>query len=276
MKIGLSLAIDRSGGGPSGPVYDVDAAALFARMSSQPDAAHKGYINTAIVALKSAGIWALRDAIWVPAVPTAQAAALNWKQNLYNLTAPSVGGSSPPSFVADRGYTGDAATMYMLTGLKPGAGGLSFVRDSANVSVYVRNAFIGANLYDLGIYDGASGTLVGPLAGNQIQLDLNDALSATGVASGALPGMYSVERNTSTTLLKYKNGASLGTEAVASVALSGTQDFYILAANLSGGPTGFSPDNVAYVAVGGYLGPTLVAQEYSIMQAYMTSIGANV
>ena len=271
MKIGLSLAIDRSGGGPSGPVYDVDAAALFARMSSQPDAAHKGYINTAIVALKSAGIWALRDAIWVPAVPTVQAATLNWKQNLYNLT-PVVA----PTFTADRGYTGDGATTYLSSGLIPGAGGLNYVQNSANVSVYVRNAFIGGNLYDLGVYDGAAGTLVGPLAGNQIQLDLNDALSATGIAAGTLPGMYSADRSVSTTIAKYKNGALLGSEAVVSTTPAGIHDFYILTANAQGTPTGFSPDNVAYVAVGGSLGATKIGQEYSIMQAYMTSIGANV
>lgn len=271
MRIGLSLAIDRRGGGSSGPVYDVDAAALFARMSSQPDAAHKGYINTAIVALKIAGIWALRDAIWTMAAPNAQAATLNWKQNLYNLTPVAA-----PAFVADRGYTGDGAAAYLTTGLIPGTGGLSYIQNSANVSVYIRNAFVSSGVYDLGFYDGAAGSLIGTPVVNQIQMDLNDALNATGLASGALPGMYSADRSVSTTIVKYKNGALLGSEAVASTTPAGIHDFYILVANAQGTPTGFSSDNIAYAAVGGSLGATLIGQEYSIMQAYMTSIGANV
>lgn len=62
-------------GGGSG--YSAEAIAYFAGMSVQPDATRKGQLDTLITSLKSAGVWAKLDALYIMAAHDAQAARVN-------------------------------------------------------------------------------------------------------------------------------------------------------------------------------------------------------
>ncbi|WP_336802535.1 hypothetical protein, partial [Kaistia sp. MMO-174] len=74
---------------------------FFARLTNQPTTARKKLYNDLIVSLKTAGVWAKLDALYVLAAADAQAARQNLVANAYNISA-----SGSPVFTADRGYTG--------------------------------------------------------------------------------------------------------------------------------------------------------------------------
>ena len=48
-------------------------------MSVQPTNARKALIDALITSLKSAGVWAKLDVLWIPAAHDSQAGRLNWK-----------------------------------------------------------------------------------------------------------------------------------------------------------------------------------------------------
>ena len=65
----------------NGGAYEPEAEALFARMTSPPSEWRKGVINTAIVSLKSGGVWDRLSGLYVFKAADKQSAYLNWTQN---------------------------------------------------------------------------------------------------------------------------------------------------------------------------------------------------
>ena len=96
--------------------YDVDAVALFARMSNAPAATQRDAISRAITVLKR-GPWSKLDAYWrADTGVDDQAARLNWRSSSYNLTA-----QGSPGFVQGRdGYWSvDGSSSYLKSGYNP-------------------------------------------------------------------------------------------------------------------------------------------------------------
>jgi len=87
--------------------YHPEADALFARMSTQPDAARKALINALIGALKASATWNKLDYLYIFAAHTAQAARLNWVAN------DALTSVSAPLFTADRGFKGDGVGAHL-------------------------------------------------------------------------------------------------------------------------------------------------------------------
>jgi hypothetical protein len=122
--------VGRFSASKQGRGYDQSAIDLFARMTGEVPSWMKDGINTCIVDLKTAGVWALKDTLYVPAVATLEVnARLNWIGNAYNLTP-----SDPaPAWAALGGYTPNGTSSYMDTGFNPTtAVAPKFARDSAH------------------------------------------------------------------------------------------------------------------------------------------------
>lgn len=259
----------------SASIYDPAATALFARMTVQPDNTRKGLINTLITSLKSNGIWANLDALYVMAAHDAQAARLNWVQDLYNLTA-----VNSPTFTVDRGYAGDGSSSYLNTGLNPGAGGLKFVTNSGHLSVYDRATRAGNGTFQAGVISGAGGSAVTAIqtrSASDLNIDgVNDAFSEAGVANASNPAFYAADRIASTSFRHYRNGVYTGPATITATAPDGSNSVCLLAIGNAGGPIGFSADQEAAATIGSGLGTTMQPQLYTAMQAYMTGVGANV
>lgn len=256
----------------SAAIYDPAATALFARMTVQPNNTRKSLINSTILSFKSTGIWPKCDAIWVQAAHDAQAARLNWKGDIYNLTAVNA-----PTFVVDRGYSGDGSTSLLGTGLTPAAPGLKFVQNSSHVSFYNRTTRAGDASLQMGVFTGATATYLQTRdASNQLNTALNDAGSGPAVVNAANPGFYALDRLAAGQFLVFKNGSQVGTSVIASSAPDNTAQLGILAVISSGGTVGFAADQVGFNTIGEGLGPTMEGQLYTIAQTYMTAIGAAV
>jgi hypothetical protein len=93
--------------------YHTEAQALFAQISSQPDATRKGVINTLIGSMKSASIWTKFDFLYVLAAHDSQTAGLNWINPGTSTLTPT----NSPTFTADRGYQGNGSNAYLATGI---------------------------------------------------------------------------------------------------------------------------------------------------------------
>lgn len=198
MRIGL---MGRFGPGGSGAIaYDAAASALFARFTTDPGKMRKRDINALIVGLKTDGLWAKLDALYLPAAHDAQAAQRNWKSDTFNLSP-----VSSPVFTADRGYKGDGATSYLTTGYNPATAGGVFVQDSAHLGVYANTDDISTS----GILGNTNVTVI-PRNGSSLTTRMN----ATGGVSGTLSpvttiGHSLVTRTISTNTRVYRNGVEL-------------------------------------------------------------------
>lgn len=256
----------------SAALFDPAATALFARMTVQPDNTRKALINSTILGFKSAGIWTPADAIHFQAAHDAQAARLNWKGDIYNLTA-----VNSPVFIIDRGYGGDGVSAYLDTGLAPGAAGLKFQQNSAHYSFYDRTIRGDDSADQIGVFDGACASVLQTRGGGLSTYSITDSAGGAGIATTANHGLYAADRSVPASFAAFKNGASVGTVTTVSVAPVGNgAKFFILCLSNNNTVVGPTQDQVGFTSFGASLGSAGQGQLYTIVQAYMTAIGANV
>src|SRR5215204_6883067 len=116
-------------------------AAAVVTAGGTVSAPRKTLINTMIAGLKTDGVWALLDRLWVLAAENSQSALIDLKG--LDTGVPSVGsGAVMPVFVADRGYTFNAQN-HIDTTWVPSTDGVNFTQDSACMFIYDRTS--GAN-----------------------------------------------------------------------------------------------------------------------------------
>lgn len=253
----------------SNSVYGPEASALFARMDVQPSDSRKMLISETIYQLQIAGIWDELDIVYFTAAHDAQAARLNWKSSSFNLT--ELGNMN---FAVDQGYTRAVAAVNLNaldTGYAPSAG-VKGTQNSNSIGVYLRtNANEGTA--DIGSLNASTVgyQINGRNAGN-MQIRNNSSI-ATSVAVADSLGLISMVRVNSTLTNLYKRGVVLSSPTTAAVGTS-TFNVYICAANVNGAIGAGSTKQNAFA----YIGSGLVDQVvlYTIVQWYMTQIGANV
>ena len=247
--------------------YSAEASALFARMTTQPDVTRKGAINTLIGALKTAGVWTKLDALYLLAAADAQSARLNWVQNAYNLSA-----VSSPTFLADRGYTGDGASSYLDSGFDPTtAPGAKFTQNSGSIGLWIGTDVSSSGQSDIGNSRSSINSRNTTTAVMTMNRSAGPSFTISPVTS---VGLSSWSRRASTDAEGYKNGVSIGTEATASSTLS-VLYFFLLGRATTGNVLG-SPSTRRSQAA--FWGSGLTTAEhlalYNALAAYMTAIGA--
>jgi len=245
--------------------YRPESLALFARLTTPPTVLRKVAINTLISALVAGGVWDDLDVLYVFAAANTQAAQLNWKSTSY--AAENQGAT----FTADRGYAGDGVSTYITTSYSPGNG--QFAQDDHTFGRWVRT---------IGVSGGAGLGTVGAAVRFRITgVDSSNVETYDGAITGAKTWAYSsaqdvlVTRSGSTAYDVYRNGSSLGTETIASEALTGAGQFFLLAErNASGSPVSFSDSQISAA----YFGKSLTSGKAAILSAalaaYMTAVGA--
>jgi len=242
------------------PFVNSEAAAVVARMTTQPGNTRKALIDTLVGALKAGGSWAKRDALYVIAAADNQAARLNWISTSFTLSA-----ISSPSFTADRGYTGDGTAAYLTTGMARNA--LTFfTQNSANIAAWSRTE-LNAVSYLIGTAGGGVLRMT-PRAAGLLSGRINDAVQIQPSIASSI-GLSSVNRSGSALRQIYKNGAEAANDTQASTAIDA--DTITL---LRDGAGTFAARNIAFAAVGGSLTAGESLAEYNAVAAYMTAIGA--
>lgn len=261
-SLGLGLYLGAAnltqGGG-----YLPEAAALFARMTTQPSPARKSLINTTIVGLKDAGVWSKLDALYVPAAHDAQAARRNWLADEYNLTAVSA-----PTFTVDRGYAGDGTSSYLDTGMNPSTA-VGLLQGQDDLSIMLWSLTGGqSNNGDIG----NSNAFISPrTTTNILNLRVNSPSSVTTPNTDAT-GMFVATRTSSSQVQAYRNGSTFGA-ILASTSAAPESAAY----RVCGRSGAFVSSSIRQSAAASF-GPRLSVQEtsdfYTILLAYMQAVGA--
>lgn len=243
---------------PGGVVYEPEAVALFARMTTEPDATRKSKINTFIKSLKTSGVWAKLDALYVMAAHDAQAARRNWIADQYNLTP-----IASPSFTIDRGYKGDGSSSLLSTGFAFATA----QQNTAHIGVWdvtelANNLAVAGNETSLIIPRTSGGSLYGRVNGS-----VDRAVGAV----PALVGHAIINRSASNACQGFKNGEQVGTSTETSTSPSST---IMVLLGKSGTGQQFSSHMLPAAHIGASLTGPEVASLYSALQTYLTSVGA--
>jgi len=242
----------------SWPSLDPAAAALIARMSPAPSAARAIVINNLIVALKAADIWAYLDILYITAAFSSQSARLNWINSSYTLTPVSA-----PTFVVDRGYSGDGSTNYLDTGYVPSG---NMQQNNSHMGYWCLTD-LSATMFDLG---NAFNTMIGRDVGGNLRVRAR----SNSTPSNSVPSSigYSIwSRNASNSYFVAKNGSVLSTYTDASTAGIGSA---LWICGKSDSTVGYSTRQIAAAHGGASLTSQKATLFYSALNTYMQAVGA--
>jgi len=244
------------------PFVNAEAAALVARFTTTPTNARKALIDNLIGSLKTGGVWSKSDCFYVEAAHSSQAARQNWIADQYNLTA-----VSSPTFVVDRGYTGDGSSSYLDTGFNPSTAVGNYALDSAAFGYWSRlNIQTGSAS---GFSDGTNAVLMNPRNGSDLTVArINSATNLTPANTDAR-GFFAINRSASNVTNTFKNGVP-GTpgSALSTSKPNGTIRFGALTA------ASFNAQQFAAGFIGASLSDAEHLALYNALLTYMQAVGA--
>jgi hypothetical protein len=261
----------------AGSSYDAATTAwdnaVFADGGVHPTSTQLGRINTLILALKSAGLFAsVSDRLWIYAGESSVSQA---KIDLIGLNTHTIHGS--PTLAAG-GYTGDATAAYIDTGFNPTVGTNNYVRASATLGFGITSNRTTFQNWVAGGYfnvnDESRLIAYTTVAGGNTAYQVNDGTGISAYASSTTSrGSWIISRTAATTTTLYLAGASVATTAFADFALSNENVFALAANGGSGVAASFSGDQQWYTYIGGALNSTQAAALDAALAAYKTSWG---
>jgi hypothetical protein len=259
--VGVGVGIN-AGQASTGYIYtNAESSALVARMTTPPTSARAALIDTLIGSLKSSGVWAKCDAIYLFAAADSQAACLNWKGSSYTATP-----TSSPTFTADRGFTGNGSSAYLDTGAAHN-GLTNLTLNSAHLSAWCLTELNLATSLSAGLTGTTNTLYVAPralgLAGGRI-----DDFVTLQVTQASSIGLTGLNRSASGARQLYRNGASIGSDAQASSALQAANIVFLR------GTTQYGAHQVSFGSFGASLSGTEEAAKYSAVLAYLQGVGA--
>lgn len=258
--------------------YDADTLAWRAAVITNGgtvSAARMNIVDTFITAEKASGAWALTDdylGLW----GESSVQALTSLKQLRLATV-----TSAPTFTADRGYV-FSGTNYIDTGFIPNTHASAMTATSVHAEVYERTNVNGTS--SASAMGGGSGS------NRSIRIVPRNNTGARGYANGdeaifTLPvadsrGLTQMGRTSATLTDVYgaKNGSSMtrtGDPSGVGATLPG-HSIYIGGLNASGSLSSGRACSVGYVAWGAALSSGQQLDRYNAVQAWATSIGANV
>jgi hypothetical protein len=240
-----------AGGGP--------AAAFLARTSGL-DGTHTTAYTNLINGLVTDGVWSKLDALWIPATQDLATARLNLVSASFALV--DVGGA--PTFVADRGTTGQLDTQYT-----PSTAAGNLTQNSAHFSAWP-NQTTNSSAGDMGTFSGPGFIfLFTQVAGSSWNIALNDTSNHTTSDTTATgKGFYAASRLGSSQWDYYFQSSVSGSEPQASAGLA-TASVYLggVRGNGAGGK------QMSAASIGGGLTSTEIGNLRARLQTYMTAVG---
>lgn len=258
-----------------GVTYDADAQSWFDMLSGITEA-RKVIVNDLILGLKADGNYSKLDRLWLLAAEDEVQAAISIVKdgagNSSGSPASECVAVNAPTFVADRGYTGNASTSYLNTQYVPSTDGVTLTLNSSSIGFYSRTDQTGLYL-DMESRGSAEASWLGIHARffGDTSYAINDATYGS-VTTASSQGLFSARRTASNAKAVFKNGVSINTGATASISLPNTSVF-ICGSNRSGL---YFPSSKQFACAFFGSGAIDQAALYTRIQTYMTAIGANV
>lgn len=242
--------------------YLTETAALVAAMTVKPSGTRKLVINTLIQTLKDAGVWTKLEFLYILGAHDSQAARINWLAP--TVAAIAINGSL--TFTADRGFTGDGSTGYLLTGYTPSSM-TKFLQDDAHIGAWSLTAGTAAR-WILGL-DGAPSVRVSANNGATERNARINAASQLSTDDNITTGHVVGVRRDNANIFSYRNGAGEATGASASASRSNNTFSFFLS-----NTTVFSDAQVFCGHAGAQLSAAEVLALYNAINTYKTAVGA--
>lgn len=266
---GAGDASDTKNVTPEYEFVNAEAAAIVAAMTTPPTPEREELIDDTVGSLKSAGVWAKLDTLWVFAAHASQAARLNWKN-----PSVSVALVNSPAFAADTGFASDGSTSYINSGYVPNTGTQQTL-NSVSLFVKVVETFTPAAVFAVGSSDGTNRLTLEPFRSTgSMRAFLNAGASVvTGLLASVANTLLAGNRSGAAACESYVDGTLAQANGSASSARNAVQ-LSILGTNTSGVTSGFMPAGVhlAVVGVGGSLNATEQAALDSAIDSYMANL----
>lgn len=269
---GIAPAPIKGGGGGGYVISDSDAQAIVDAYTSEPDDVHKEAIETRVLALKAAGLWASRDFDYMWATSEQDGALINWKSpGTFDAIA-----VNSPTFTADEGFTLDGTSQYIRSGYNPAAEAGNYAQDSAHVTAMTLLAPIGANNPLIGVLASVSSPFARVLlrprnASNNMQAIINSVYNVIDITvANTLAAHWILSRTGASATAVYRDGAAFGAGTQSSVGNIGEI--------ISFGYDAQTGDYGAHKLTCGSGGAAMTAGEasdsYDADAAFLTTVGA--
>lgn len=242
------------------------STAWLARATNVTLTADKTNYDNLICGLVTDGVWSKLDAMWVLLAPDVTTAVLNLVSSSFPLTK-----TGTITFTAYAGVVGDASTGFYDTGFTPSTSGTNFVVNSATFGAcQSNNRTTGQNWASGGnLTSNANVRMVPNFNGSFAVVGMNDG-NFTPANSNA-QGLFAVDRSGLSLSTLYKNGTSIGTDAINSNSLAATTIYLLAENNGSNVAQTFSGDTVTIAFLAGSLGATLQGNLQTRVNTYMSA-----
>lgn len=251
--------------------HTVEALALFARFTTQPDAKRKALIDNCIRSLKAAGIWSKLECLYLIAAHDAQAAQRNWKGDSFNLSP-----ANSPTFTTDRGYAGDGSTSYLDTGFAPSSGTL-FLLNSASLGCWLNAGATNlAVVAAMGASVAGTGTsqILPFFTGNIVSGAVNAGTSANGPTVATRLGFSATSRLSATEVSVYRDATASAPQSNSSSSRN-SGNVFLCGRNVAGALNVPVNNRFAAAFMGGGLTDAEMLALYITLGTYLTAIGAS-
>lgn len=250
--------------GGTGTCSDPDASS-FLSVTGITDSTTVSAICTLVTSLKTAGVWALMDAIY----PFVGGTSVTTSYNLKNPATFRITWHGSMTFNSS-GVTGDGLTGYGDTGYNATTVAANYILNSASLSMYVNPA---GNGWFIGASNGASLLArMGFITGVPALEGLNSA-NITNSGPNLMKGFYCATRTDSVTGSFYQPGNTFSANS-ASTALP-SNNFYLCAENDNGTPDGFNIGTLSFLSIGAGLNLVQETAKASAVNAFQTSLSRN-
>ena len=252
-------------------------AAAFIAAAGITDPTEQAAIIALTTSLLATGLWNLMQAIYPNVGGTQDTCKYNLKDPR-NLDAAFRKTYTGGLTFANTGVTSNGLTGYANTHYSPAANG---VNNSISIGAYSRTNSAASNVaIGCGAWFASGNAVV--ISPTGIAGPSNAYSEITGTGGNNVPvsdslALFTATRTNSTTFKLFQRGTELSANATASVNISGTTDeIYIHARNSGGGAANFSPLELAFEFIGIGLTDVDVANLWTCVQAFQTTLGRQV
>ncbi len=251
--------------------YESETLALFDRMAVRPDSAHRDAVNGLVRSLKTAGIWAKLDGLYVLASHTQQAALLNWVGDFHNLIA-----YNSPVFTADQGIAGDGASAYLQTPSFSGAG-KKMAREDEAIGYWVRrgttNGGIGLVMGTNNAGTGSNRYITPSNTGLKVSWKMNTTAARSGGAQmSSINNLFISITKDAVSSYEYSNGAL--DDQLVGAPVDDPRALTTLFFTINRSSTQYSANQISAAFHGRCLSASENAVFYNHLADYMTTVGA--
>ena len=248
---------------------DPDATTYLNRLTNAPSQAHRLRVSAMIKELKTAGVWASLDALYLTLNQDTDAAQKNLKGAVYDSVI-----TGTVAFTAFGGVQGDGSTGYIDSKFTPSTASTpNFSANSAEVSIFSLSGAGNAQA-DFGTAatsgNDFSGFIRIPASGDVARIKANAAGGTNGTqAVATAAGLWSFARSSSSACRVQHNGADFGSYSQTEAGLP-TSSITLMRDN-----TGYSTRPSAAWAIGSYMGLLGNAQLGVALNRYMHDANAS-